>query len=76
MGLFTAVWGAVSGAVVTLIIFKIIQSYLKGKTMAIVGVIAGGVALWLFATFPTEMLDLFAGLFKTIADWLVAQFKL
>ncbi|GAB7391583.1 TcpD family membrane protein [Lactococcus garvieae] len=76
MGLFTAVWGMCSGAVITLFVVKIIQGFLKGQVMKIVGVIAMAILVWMFATFPTETLNVLAGVFKRIVDWMAGQFKL
>ncbi|WP_307984544.1 TcpD family membrane protein [uncultured Lactococcus sp.] len=76
MGLFTAVWGMCSGLFITFVVFKIIQSFLKGQPMKIVIVLAAGVAVWMFATFPTQTLNLLAGVFKRVMDWMVGQFKL
>ncbi|WP_339011799.1 TcpD family membrane protein [Lactococcus garvieae] len=76
MGLFTAVWGASSGIVIIIFIYKIIQGFVKGQAIKIVGVIAAGVALWMFATFPTQTLNLLAGVFKRILDWFAGQIKI
>lgn len=76
MGLFTAFWGMCSGAVITLFVVKIIQGFLKGQVMKIVAVIVMAILVWMFATFPTETLNLFAGVFKRIIDWMAGQFKL
>ena len=76
MALFTAAWSIMSGAVITGIVFKIIQKFFQGKIMGIVVICIAGVLLWLFATFPTEMLDTLAGVFKKIIDWAARQFKI
>lgn len=76
MALFTAVWGTISGAVITGIIFMIVKKFFQGKIMGIVVIIIGGVFLWLFATFPTQMLDTLAGVFKRVIDWAAGQFRI
>lgn len=76
MALFTAVWGTISGAVITGIIFMIIKKFFQGKIMGIVMICIGGVLLWLFATFPTEVLGTLAGVFKRVIDWAAGQFRI